>query len=241
MPNARLAEFLLRRATTPGRASAIAGDLLEQYPHRPFRFAVAVARILLALRWRQILGFAAAAVCFLLPVFAFAKFALGYLMKATERHQRFAMTPNASPLLFASMCLLAVAAFALAGPATRRMGFVSVALALTDFLSACYIFIHPASNRHIMALAFGVTLLLIAIPATRRPSLISLASATALAITLFIVVIPGSSLTNLHDKRIVALFIVRFLLAWLSAIAAGTAALSALQRRFVPTTPPVIN
>jgi len=55
MPRAFIAEWLLTHASTSQRASEIIGDLLEQKPS-PAQFWLTIARILVALTWRWILG-----------------------------------------------------------------------------------------------------------------------------------------------------------------------------------------
>jgi hypothetical protein len=235
MPNARFAEFLLRRATTPERASAIVGDLLEQHPHQPLRFATALARVILSLQWRQLLGFAAAAISFLLPAIAFTRMALRYVTPLVERHERFKITASAAPLLLGCMGLMAVGAFALAKPSTRRIAAMSLLLAMTDFVAACSIYIHPVTHQYSLIIALGVALLLIAIPATRRATLISLAATTVLSFTAFMVVGLATQLLHPHGRYILRYDLGISALAWLTAIAAGIATLNALQRRFVPT------
>jgi hypothetical protein len=55
MYKASIAEWLLAHVSTSQRASEVVGDLLEQKPS-PVRFWFTVARILVALTWRWVLG-----------------------------------------------------------------------------------------------------------------------------------------------------------------------------------------
>ena len=176
MLKVQLAEWLLKNASTPRRASEIVGDLIEQNMSE-FSFWLATTRILVALTWRWMLGFIVAGACALVVVVPYRLIVHPkWRLPLPQEHEPWvlwALYLSLGAWCFGTNTGLTAARYGIRDCLT----WISAALWVTLTICACGAWLPGAPHAIFVVLLLGVATLLL-FRVTRR-SFLSVLAATA--------------------------------------------------------------
>ena len=227
MPNAKFAEWLLTRASTPQRGSEIVGDLIEQNMS-DFSFWLTTTRIFVALSWRWVLGFILASACALVVVVPYRLIVHPrWRLPLPQEHEPWVLW--ALYLSLGAWCFGTNTGLTAARYGVRdRLTWISAAFWVTLTICACCAWLPGAPHSIFVVLLLGVTTPLLS-RATRRPLLSVLVATASYAASsaFFIMLLRWTSILGIAGTSGILTFRV---VAYITSVGIEAAVLARLQR-----------